>query len=249
MPDHRSRRPGAGPQQQPPSQQPPIPQVPDDVSGAELDPQVRRALAGLPDSLADRVARHLVVAGRLVDVEPEDAHRHATAAREIAGRMAVVREAVGETAYACGRFAQALAELRAARRMNGSVDYLPLMADCERALGRPGRALTLARDSGVARLGEAGRIEMTIVAAGARRDLGEPAAALSLLEAAPLHTRSRAPWVPRLHYAYADTLLELGRRAEAREWFARAEAADPDSLTDSADRVAALTDESQRPAT
>ena len=216
------------------------PTLPDDVTGAELSTPVRRQLSSLPDRLAERVARHLVMAGRLLQEEPGTAHQHAQAARARAGRLAVVREACGETAYFSGRFAEALADLRAARRMNGSPAYLPMMADCERALGRPERAIALSRDAAVARLDDAGRAEMTIVVAGARRDRGETAAALTTLAAAPLHSRSRAPWVARLRYAYADALLEAGQFDDAVEWFHRTVAADVDAATDAAERLAAL---------
>ena len=216
------------------------PALPDDVTGAELSTPVRRQLSSLPDRLAERVARHLVMAGRLLHEDPEAAYRHAQAARARAGRLAVVREACGEVAYFSGRFAEALADLRAARRMNGSAAYLPMMADCERAIGRPERAIALARDPAVEQLDDAGRAEMTIVIAGARRDRGETAAALTTLTAAPLHSRSRAPWVARLRYAYADALLEAGRVDDAVEWFHRTVAADVDAATDAAERLAAL---------
>ncbi len=216
------------------------PELPEDITGDELGPAVRRQLASLPERLGTRVARHLAAAGRLLDDDPETAYWHVQAARARASRLAVVREACGEAAYASGRFAEALAELRAARRMNGSPDYLPMMADCERAVGRPDRALALSRDDGVGRLDDAGRIEMTIVAAGARRDRQEIEAAVALLEAAPLHSASRAPWVARLRYAYADTLLEAGRTAEALEWFHRTVAVDSAAATDAVDRVAGL---------
>lgn len=217
------------------------PPVDDDVTGTELATPLRRQLSSLPDRLATRVSRHLVMAGRLINDDPESAYQHAQAARARAGRLAVVREACGEAAYMSGNFAEALTELRAARRMNGSAAYLPMMADCERALGRPERALTLSRDQAVARLDEAGQVEMTIVAAGARRDRGDVDAALALLEAAPLRSPSRAPWVARLRYAYADTLLEAGRADDAVEWFHRTVAADSEVATDAADRVAQLT--------
>ena len=64
-------------------------------------------------------------------------------------RVGVVREACGIAAYRTGRWAEALSELRAARRMTGRDDYLPIMADCERALGRPDRALALPSGTGV----------------------------------------------------------------------------------------------------
>ena len=224
------------------------PELPDDVTGADLSTPVRLQLSGLPDKLAERVARHLGMAGRLLHQDPETAYRHAQAARARAGRLAVVREACGETAYFSGRFAEALADLRVARRMNGSGAYLPMMADCERALGRPERAIALSRDEAVTRLDDAGQVEMTIVAAGARRDRGDTAAALATLEASPLHTRSRASWVARLRYAYADALLDAGRVEDAAEWFHRTVAADVDAATDAVERLAALTpDTDERP--
>jgi tetratricopeptide (TPR) repeat protein len=201
---------------------------------------VLQQLKGLPEKLAARVARHLVAAGRLLDSDPQTAYQHTLAARARAARIAVVREACGEAAYAAGEYADALSELRAAKRMNGSTEYLPVMADCERALGRPDKALELARSAAVSKLPDELKAEMTIVEAGARRDRGEIEAALRTLEAAPLRSRSRADWLARLRYTYADTLLAAGRRDEAIEWFHRTEAVDGDQATDAAERVAAL---------
>ena len=125
------------------------PDLPDEITGKELDRNVLAQLRGLPEKLALRVARHLVAAGQLLDSDPEAAYQHALAARARAQRVAVIREATGEAAYAAGHFTEALAELRAAKRMNGAIDYLPVMADCERALGRPERALALAKNPSV----------------------------------------------------------------------------------------------------
>jgi tetratricopeptide (TPR) repeat protein len=186
------------------------------------------------------VSRHLVAAGQLIDEDPKTAYEHTLAARARAARVAVVREACGEAAYAAGEYADALSELRAAKRMNGSNDYLPVMADCERALGRPERALTLAKSPSVADLSPELQAEMTIVEAGARRDMGELDAAVRTLENAPLRSKSRADWVVRLRYAYADTLLAAGRREEAIEWFHRTVGIDGEGVTDAAERVAAL---------
>jgi tetratricopeptide (TPR) repeat protein len=152
----------------------------------------------------------------------------------------VIREAVGETAYASGKFAEALAELRTARRLSGGHDYAPMMADCERALGRPQKALEYDRPEVRAALDDAGEVELTIVVAGARRDLGQAAAALRMLESEPLHSPSREPWLARLRYAYADTLLSAGRRDEAVEWFHRTLAVDSDGVTDAEERLADL---------
>ena len=197
-------------------------------------------LRGLPEKLAARVARHLVAAGRLMDEDPETAYQHTLAARGRAARVAIVREATGEAAYAAGHFAEALSELRAARRMTGSVDHLPVMADCERALGRPERALQLSKDPAVEKLSADLKIEMQIVAAGARADMGDVDGALRALSAAPVRSASREPWLVRLRYAYADLLLKAGRREEALEWFHRTEAVDGEQLTDAAARVREL---------
>src|SRR4051794_7245820 len=123
------------------------PPIPEEITGKELDRSVQAQLKSLPDKLALRVARHLVAAGLLIDSEPKTAYEHTLAARARASRLAVVREAVGEAAYAAGEYAEALAELRAAKRMNGVQDYVAIMADCERALGRPDRALALVRNA------------------------------------------------------------------------------------------------------
>jgi tetratricopeptide (TPR) repeat protein len=216
------------------------PPIPPEITGAELDRFVTNQLKSLPERLALRIARHLVAAGRLLDSDPETAYAHTVAARARAGRVAVVREASGEAAYAAGRFKDALAEFKAARRIGGEPLYLPMMADCERALGRPDRALTIAKDPAVATLDEAGQIEMHIVESGARRDLGQTKAAIATLDGRELHAHTRAEWVPRLRYAYAEALLADGQREAAREWFERAAGADAHSITDAADRVAEL---------
>lgn len=216
------------------------PPIPDDIVGTELDRSVTNQLKSLPEKLAARVARHLVAAGRLIDTDPETAYRHTMAARARAARVGIVREACGEAAYAAGRFKEALGEFQAARRMSGSPLHLPMMADCERALGRPQRALALAKDAAVDRLDEAGRIEMMIVESGARRDLGDVAAAVRTLESRELRSRSREPWVARLRYAYADALLADGQTDAAREWFERAAAVDAQGHTDAAERLAEL---------
>jgi tetratricopeptide (TPR) repeat protein len=216
------------------------PPIPEDVTGKELDRAVTGQLKGLPDKLAARVARHLAAAGMVIDEDPETAYQHTLAARARAARLAVVREAVGEAAYAAGHYAEALAELRAAKRMNGATAYLPMMADCHRALGQPEQALKLARSPGVANFAPAAKAEMTIVESGARRDMGQVDAALRVLEQAPLASQTREPWVVRLRYAYADTLLEAGRTTDALAWFHRTHAIDAEQMTDAAERAADL---------
>ena len=213
------------------------PPIPEEITGKELDRTVSAQLKGLPEKLAARVARHLAAAIELIDDDPETAYQHTLAARARASRLAVVREAVGESAYAAGHYAEALSELRAAKRMNGVTAYLPIMADCHRALGQPEQALKLAKSPSVANFAPEAKAEMTIVEAGARRDMGQLDASLSVLEQAPLLSKNRAAWVVRLRYAYADTLEAAGRPSDALAWFHRAHAIDSDEVTDAAERA------------
>lgn len=216
------------------------PDLPVEVTGAELDRSITSQLKGLPEKLAARVARHLAAAGLVLEDDPETAYQHTLAARARAPRLAVVREATGEAAYAAGHFAEALAELRAAKRMNGAPDYLPMMADCHRALGNPEQALKLAKSPSVANFDPPARAEMTLVEAGARRDMGQLDAALRTLEHAPINSKSRAPWVVRLRYAYADILEAAGREQDALAWFHRTHAVDGEQITDADVRAEVL---------
>ncbi|WP_238598394.1 hypothetical protein [Saccharothrix sp. ALI-22-I] len=213
------------------------PELPDDADISILDPEVKQELRGLPKGLADIVGRHLAAAGMLIDSEPELALEHARYARSKAARVAVVREAAGLTAYHAGEWAEALSELRAARRMSHGTGHVAVMADCERALGRPERAIELAREAQVALLPPDEAVELRIVAAGARRDMGQLEAAVVALQGDDLDAKRREPWSARLFYAYADNLAAAGRTEEAVKWFLNAAQADDDNETDAAERA------------
>jgi tetratricopeptide (TPR) repeat protein len=200
---------------------------------------VRRDLRSLSPKRAEQVAGHLVAAGLLLDGEPQTALEHARAARALGSRLAVVREAAGLAAYAAGDYREAAAELRAHRRMSGSPEHLAVLADCERALGRPERALAMLDDPDVAGLDPATRVELLLVASGARRDLGDAEAAVSLLQIAELDSSTMRPWTPRLWYGYADALLAAGRHQEAADWFSAVATID-EGETDAAERLAEL---------
>ena len=169
--------------------------------------------------------------------DPEQGYAYAQVAKRLAARVGVVREACGIAAYQTERWAEALAELRAARRMTGRDEYLPMMADCERALGRLDRALALVREASAANLDRATQIELRIVESGIRRDQGLSDAAILALQVPELTRGRLRPWSARLFYAYADALLAAGRVDEARDAFARAAAADTEDETDAADRL------------
>ena len=212
------------------------PDIPDDVTGEELEKSVRAELLSLSAENAKVVARHLVCINIHMDSDPELAHKHGVAAAHHAGRLAVVRESAGYAAYRAGHYEIALKELRAAHRISGDVSMWPVMADCERGLGRPLKALNLAGSDEVKRLAKPEEIEMRIVASGARRDLGELDAAVITLTCKELKTENEE-WAVRLRYAYADALHTAGRKEEATEWFGKCAAIDHDELTDAADRA------------
>lgn len=176
----------------------------------------------------------------LVDSDPEEALVHARYARQRASRIGVVREANGITAYEAGEWNEALAELRAARRMGGGSEHLPIMADCERALGRPERALDLSRSPEAAALTGGEAVELRIVSAGARRDLGEIDASIVSLQTEELNPQHQEPWSARLFYAYADNLLAADRVQEAFTWFVHAAHADDEGETDAPERLEEL---------
>ena len=228
------------PQQRPAEDTRSAPPIPPHIEAKQLAPEIRGELSTLARATADAVARHLVAAGELIDDDPEAALEHARAARSRSGRIAAVREAVGIAAYHCGDWAQALAELRAARRMGSKSPLLALIADCERGLGRPERALELARSGEAAQLSGDAADELRIVAAGARADLGQLEQALTVLSTPPLDPARTGPTAARLFYAYAETLLALGRSDEALHWFLRAAAADVEGVTDAEDRISEL---------
>jgi tetratricopeptide (TPR) repeat protein len=212
--------------------------VPAGVTADQLDPEARAELRTLPGDLAEAVAVRLVAAG--VEEDPATAYRHAQAARQLAARVGIVREAAGIAAYQAGDWADALTELRAARRLTGRKSYLPLMADAERALGRLDRALDLVTGPESRGVDRDTAIELRIVESGIRRDQGLPDAAVVALQVPELTDGRVRPGSARLFYAYADALLDAGREDEARDFFGKAAAADKDGMTDAADRFEEL---------
>ncbi|MFC4083500.1 tetratricopeptide repeat protein [Amycolatopsis samaneae] len=223
------------------------PELPEDIEYSDLDEEARRELRTLPKGLAETVGKHLVAAGGLIDTDPEAALEHVKYAKAKASRVPLVREALGLVCYHAGKWAEALSELRAVRRMTRSDEHIAIIADAERALGRPERALDLAKEVDTAKLAKGTQIELAIVAAGARRDLGQLDAAVVSLQGDDLKEGRRDPWSARLFYAYADNLVAVGRKEEALRWFLNAAEADENDETDAAERAADLTNESGEP--
>jgi tetratricopeptide (TPR) repeat protein len=220
------------------------PEIPEDVTPGDLDRIARNELKTLSKDNAEGVAQHLVMAARLIEEDPELAHRHATSAARRAGRIAVVRESLAITAYAVGDYALALRELRTYRRISGKNDQLALrelrtyrrisgkndqlalMVDSERGQGRPDKALELGRSVPKETLPAAEQVALAIAMSGARLDLGQTEAALDELSIVQLNRDVAYSYSADLFHAYAEVLEELGRSDEADAWRQRADAAE-----------------------
>ncbi|GAA2108081.1 hypothetical protein [Kocuria atrinae] len=194
------------------------PDIDEDVTGREIDKPTRRQLEALEPRNAERVAQHLVMAARYLDVDAEFALEHANAAVRKAGRIAVVREATGVAAYAAEDYALALKELRTHRRISGSEEHLPLIVDCQRALGKADKALEEAQSTAAEKLDTAGKVELAIVVSGIHADADDSQAALEALQIPQLDKNRGFSYSPRLFRAYAEALRGVGRDKESVSW-------------------------------
>ena len=216
------------------------PSIPDDIDVADLDPSVLQDLRVLSKDNADRVAKHMIMAATWMADDPKLALSHARAAKNRAGRVGVVREAAGIAAYHAGEWKEALSELRAARRMSGGPGLLAVMADAERGLGRPKKALEIGRSPEARELDDDSKIELAIVMAGARHDMGQHESALATLQQLNPSMKIDSFEHLRLAYAYADALAQVDRTGEAKQWFEKVAKTDSDNLTDAGERLKEL---------
>ena len=205
--DHRGRPPQR--------QRVPEPPVPDEVEPADLERGARNELRALGRANAENVARHLVMAQRLLEDDPQTAYEHARYATSHAGRVAVVRETAGIAVYLAGHYSEALREIRAARRLSGIDLHRAIEVDCERALGNVDKALQAAKAADPRRLDEIERAELAMVVSSLRHEMGQTDLGLIIIEDAIRARPSDSDTLRRLHSVRADRLEELGRLREA----------------------------------
>ncbi|KQO05848.1 hypothetical protein ASF06_16865 [Agreia sp. Leaf244] len=211
--------------------------MPEGVTARDLDKGARNELKTLSKENAEGVAQHLAMVARLIESDPELAHRHAISAARRAGRIGIVRETLAITAYATGDFALAIRELRTYRRISGSNEQLALMVDSERGVGRPDRALEVGRSVQRSELSSAAQVAVAIAMSGARLDLGQTEAALDELDIPQLNPDVAYSYSADLFSAYAEVLDDLGRDEEAESWRDRAARADAALGDDDGDLV------------
>src|SRR5215207_2525691 len=173
------------------------------------------------------------------DGDPEAAVRAARAAKRAAPRAASVREALGIALYQAGDYRGARTELAAAQRMSGRRDLDAMLADIERALGRPERAIALFERSDRSRMDSDTAAELLLVAASAYGDLGQPAAGVALIRRHARWPAELADHHLRLAYAEGALAEQAGDPARARAAFARVVGADPE-FHDAAERLERL---------
>jgi tetratricopeptide (TPR) repeat protein len=136
-----------------------------------LSKDEKERLRGLAKEHAENTGLHILAAYTLEESDPQAALEHAKWAARQASRIDFSRETLAFISYRQGDYKLALREFQTAHRMNGFPDYLPFMADCERGLGEPKKAVELAlSDEGKGLQGES-KVEMFLVYAGALGDL------------------------------------------------------------------------------
>ena len=191
------------------------PSVPENVQATDLEAAARRELRALGRVNAENVSRHLVMVQRLLSTDPELAYQHARYATSHAGRVAVVRESAGIAAYLAGHYADALREIRAARRLSGLDMHRAIEADCERGLGRHQQALRVAKEADSRQLDDLEEAELAMVVSGVRHEMGQDDLGLVVIEEAIMMFRGDRETLRRLHSVRADRLEDLGRTDEA----------------------------------
>ncbi|MGH2740746.1 MAG: hypothetical protein ACRDH6_09740 [Actinomycetota bacterium] len=218
--------------------------------GGPKRPEERQA--DLPRDVAEELkatarsgasARALTLVRRAVqaieDERLEEAVKAGEEAKAAAPRAPAAREVLGIALYRLERFRVALRELQTYRRLSGRLDQNHLIADCQRALGSPEKAVETARTVLDGRLPEEVRAEAAIVAAAALADLERFDEALSLLRRFASSPEVARPHDLRIWYVLGDVLERAGRRRDAAREFRKVVRHDSEAF-DAVDRLAKL---------
>jgi tetratricopeptide (TPR) repeat protein len=204
-----------------------------------LDELRETARPGAFSDAARALAEAVMALSEAEEGDPEAAARAARAAKRAAPRAASVREALGIALYQMGDFRAARTELAAAQRISGREDLAAMLADIERALGRPERAIDLFERVDRSKLEPDTAAELLLVAASAYGDLGQPAAGVALIRRHARWPVELADHHLRLAYAEGALAEQAGDLPSARAACDRVLQVDPD-FHDAADRLERL---------
>jgi tetratricopeptide (TPR) repeat protein len=208
-----------------------------EVLTQEILDELRQTARPHAFSSAARALADAVLA--LSEDDPEAAVAAGKEAKGSAPRSASVRELLGIALYQLGQYKAARTELAASLRISGQTDLTAMLADVERATGRPEQAIELFRTTDRTQMGADAAAELLLVAASAYGDMGQPAAGVALI-------RRHARWPAqlsdhhlRLAYAEGSLAEQAGDLDAAKAAFTRVTRIDPDFF-DAAERLERL---------
>ncbi|MFU0526702.1 hypothetical protein [Gardnerella vaginalis] len=193
------------------------PKMPRGLEYSMLSKESRERLRGLSKEHSENIGLHILAAYALQEEDPELALEHAKWAAKQASRIDFSRETLGFIAYRQGDYKLAAREFRTAMRMNGYMDYLPFIADCERGMGNLDKALEICMSDEARRVTGEVKAEMFLVYAGVLADTNHADKAIELV-----HAMGRSKGLPgeyRMRAVQAEQyfLEEAGRSDEAIE--------------------------------
>lgn len=193
------------------------PKMPKGLEWSMLSKDDRLRLRGLSKEHAENIGLHILAAYALEETDPQGALAHAKWAARQASRIDLARETLALVAYRQGDYKLALKEFRTAHRMNGYPDYLPFIADCERGLGNPRKAIEEATSDEGSQLQGESKAEMFLVYAGALGDLGLWDKAIETVQALVKARGLSGDYRMRAVQAEQNFLDQAGRGQEALE--------------------------------
>ena len=206
--------------------------LPEEITGELMDAGGTRRGPRLARDLA--VAAEAYQAGRY-----PDAQRVLRPLAEAAPSAAGVRELYGLVLYRLGRWKAAKAELDVYHELTDSVDQLPVVADCERALGHHAAVDTIFEALRQASPGVEILAEGRLVLAGSLADRDRLPEAIAVLSRYEADRNRPKEWHLRTWYALADLYERAGNVPRARALFRRLLEREPDFF-DTAERLAGL---------
>ena len=191
--------------------------MPKGMEWSMLSKDEKERLRGLSKEHAENIGLHILAAYDLEEEDPEWALAHAKWAARQASRVDFARETLAFIAYRQGDYKTAAREFRTAFRMNGYLDYLPFIADCERGMGNVKKAVDVALSDNAKQLQGEAKVEMFLVLAGAYADVKQYDKAVEIADKLLHAAGVTGEYKMRAAQAEQNFLEEAGREDEARQ--------------------------------